>query len=116
MRIQLLSFPGCPNVPEARKRLSDALADLGMPEEFEEIDVTDAACDPALVGWGSPTILIDGRDVEGAQPSSTASCRLYRSTAGLSGVPSEVAIRSALERATRIGKRGASPNDEAKPR
>ena len=103
MRIQLLTFPGCPNAFEARKRLVDALTDLGLPEAFDEVDVTDAAAEPSLTVWGSPTILVNGEDVEHEQPSGTVSCRLYRSAAGVSGAPSDVAIRRALELASKDG-------------
>ena len=91
MKIQLLHFQGCPNVDAAREALRKAMAAEKVDVVVEEIDV-EASDAPAWArGWGSPTILIDGNDVAGQEPSESASCRLY---AG--GVPSVDAIRSRL--------------------
>src|SRR5436305_1335841 len=43
----------------------------------EEIDVEDTAAPTWARGWGSPTILVDGQDVAGQQPSESSACRLY---------------------------------------
>jgi hypothetical protein len=62
-------------------------------------------------GYGSPTVLVDGRDVAGAAPfEGTTSCRLYGSTGdeprGAPPVEAIVAaLRAALEDEAQIGKR-----------
>ena len=38
MKVQLLSFPGCPNADAAREALRRSLAVAGLPASFEEID------------------------------------------------------------------------------
>jgi hypothetical protein len=49
-------------------------------------------------GYASPTILVDGRDVEGAQTiDGTASCRIYATSDGLVGTPSLQKIVGALD-------------------
>lgn len=95
MKIQLLTFPGCPNAGPAKLALRDALAAENVPAEVEEIDITRRAAPPWVRGWGSPTILVNGGDVAGAAPTSgEACCRLYEG-----GTPTVAQIRSALARA-----------------
>lgn len=97
MKIQLLSFPGCPNADAAREALRRALAAAGLPDSFEEVDVTSPGTPEQLRDWGSPTILVDSRDVAGAEPTGP-SCRLYDGAAdGRRGVPADGLIRKALE-------------------
>jgi mercuric ion transport protein len=100
MKVQLLFFPDCPNADPARAALRRALAAAGLPDAFEEIDVTAPKTPEPLRAWGSPTILVDGRDVAGADPTGP-SCRLYMAPDGRrTGVPPDVLIREALHRAT----------------
>ena len=91
MRVQLLHFHGCPNVDAARSALRGALAAEALEVPIEEIDVEDPAAPAWARGWGSPTILIDGQDVAGQQPSGSACCRLYED-----GAPTVDAIRARL--------------------
>jgi hypothetical protein len=91
MKIQLLHFLGCPNVGAARTALRDALAAEQLGVQIEEIDVEDPAAPAWARGWGSPTILIDGKDVAGQQPSGASSCRLYAD-----GAPSVEVIRAQI--------------------
>lgn len=97
MRVQLLTFSGCPNAEAARRTLRAVLASAGISASIEEVD-TDAPDTPEpLRGWGSPTILIDGKDVGGLQAPSGSGCRLYRDEEGrLLGMPAEALLRSAL--------------------
>jgi hypothetical protein len=91
MKIHLLHFQGCPNVDAARKALRDALAAEQLGTLIEEIDVEDPAAPAWAHGWGSPTILIDGQDVAGQQPSGSSCCRLYAD-----GAPSVEVIRARI--------------------
>src|SRR3954470_14856079 len=91
MKIQLLHFQGCPNVEAARTALRDALAAEMLDDPIEEIDVEDQAAPAWARGWGSPTILIEGNDVAGQQPSGSSCCRLYAD-----GAPSVEAIRARI--------------------
>ena len=91
MKVQLLYFQGCPNLDAARAAVRDALAAEKLDTPIEEIDVEDPAAPEAVRGWGSPTILIDGKDVSGHEPSASCACRLY---AG--GAPSVASIRDRI--------------------
>jgi hypothetical protein len=96
MTIQLLYFEGCPNLEPARLALRDAMAAEQIDDSVDEIDVESPTAPEALRGWGSPTILIDGKDVAGAARSTASSCRLYAN-----GAPSVDEIRARLAAARR---------------
>jgi mercuric ion transport protein len=76
-RVELLHFPGCPHVQAARMQLSRAMTSVGLPPQWVEHDVTAPHAPLHTQGYGSPTILIDGRDVCGATPVAGAACRWY---------------------------------------
>ena len=100
MKVQLLTFAGCPNAEAARETLRSALAAPEIAAPVEEVDTNAPETPESLRRWGSPTILIDGADVEGLETPTGASCRLYRDEAGrLRGTPSVDRLRLALERA-----------------
>lgn len=98
MKIQLLYFDGCPNVEPARAALREALGAEGLDEPIDEIDLQAADAPAWARGWGSPTIMIDGAELTGAQRSDGSSCRLYPG-----GAPSVAQIRRRLTSARRAG-------------
>jgi hypothetical protein len=80
--IEFLSFQGCPHAPILRQRLVEALQELGVTATPRAIDLEELcrAGDPRS-GFGSPTILVDGRDLLGMEFPSVAqdaACRLYQ--------------------------------------
>ena len=104
MKVQLLTFAGCPNSGVAREMLRSVLASTGITASIEEVDTTAPETPDVLRGWGSPTILIDGADVEGQQPGGP-SCRIYRDEDGrLRGSPSE-ALEERVTSGTNLPKR-----------
>ena len=97
VRVQLLTFPGCPNAEAAREVLRSALASSRIRATVEEADTTSPNTPEPLRGWGSPTILINGMDIEGLAVPSNTGCRLYRDASGrLGGTPPEETILGAL--------------------
>ena len=97
MRIQLITFTGCPNAAAAREVLARVLAAAGIAEVIEEVDTSDPRTPEALRSWGSPTVLIDGIDIEGQDATSGPGCRLYANDQGASQtVPPESLILAAL--------------------
>ena len=96
--VELLYFPTCPNVPAAREQLARGLAAAGLAAAWSEHDVTADDAPAHVRGYGSPTILVDGRDVAGGAPSSgCASCRVYVGSE-VRGVPPLEVIVTALRR------------------
>ena len=96
MRIEVLFVPGCPNYAPAVKRVKEILAAESLTPEIEEIPVNSVEDARALVFPGSPTIRINGNDVEPVDADmSRLACRLY---ANGTGMPSEEVLRRAIAR------------------
>ena len=95
MRIEFLHSPECPNSDPARELLEDILRERNIPDSIQEVVIHNPD-DAARFGFlGSPSIRIDGVDVD---PSSTEiegpafGCRLYDGA----GVPARGLIEAAL--------------------
>ncbi len=102
MRIELLWFDGCPSHDDAGAMLREVLAERGAATEFESIDASDPAVAERLRFPGSPTIRVDGVDVEPnfEDPGDyTPRCRLYATAEGLRGVPERSWIEAAIDAA-----------------
>lgn len=97
--VELLYFPGCPHLPAAREQLRRALVSVGLASSWSEHDVTADDAPAHVRGYGSPTVLVDGRDVTGALPGQGASCCVYADSE-VAGVPPFAAIVAALRRAS----------------
>lgn len=83
--LKLLYFKGCPNMGDARDNLREALLELGLSElGWDEVDVTLPDTPKELCGFPSPTILVNGCEIEtGSRVSyGRGACRL----GGASGV------------------------------
>jgi hypothetical protein len=107
-RIELLWFEDCPNHPAARTMLRELLDELAPGTEISEIDATDPRVAERHRFPGSPTIRIDGRDIDPSfqDPGDyTPRCRLYRTAAGLRGLPERAWIESALRASLEQGGR-----------
>ena len=102
MKLQLLYFTGCPHVDEARTALRAALAACGAGNmTVEEIDLEASSTPPQLRSWGSPTILVDGTDIAGADGPTGTGCRLYAMGTSFAGVPPQERIEATLRHAMR---------------
>lgn len=88
-RVEVLSFAGCPNAEPALALVERVSAELGVDADVEGIEVENADQAEALRFLGSPSIRVNGRDVEpGAENRSdfAFSCRVYPSESGLKGL------------------------------
>lgn len=92
--VDLVYSPDCPNVPLARTNLMLAFARAGVKPHWSEHRIGDPDAPEHTRGYGSPTILVDGRDVAGEAPSAEVSCRLY---AGAGHAPGAEQIAQALQ-------------------
>ena len=96
-KVELVYDPGCPNVEAARAQLLRAFAVLDLPPRWQEWSSDNPATPEHARGYASPTILVDGQDVSGAEPiDGEASCRIYATNDGLRGTPSVREIIAAL--------------------
>src|SRR4051812_48311082 len=99
--IEVLYFDGCPNHAALMRRLRALLADLDENEPIQEIKVTSHDAAQAQRFLGSPTVRIDGRDIDPSAPTRTdytLRCRLYPSAEGPLGMPPDDWIIAALTR------------------
>jgi hypothetical protein len=95
MKILFLGMKdGCPNTPAMRASLDEAIAELGLEADLDSLDLNALSDmkDPRA-GYGSPTILVDGKDIFGAEPRSELdpACRFY-----MGGVPGTEEIAQKL--------------------
>jgi hypothetical protein len=100
-RVELLYFQGCPNHESTRALVEQVAATLHLAPAIELVEVPDAEAAVAHRFLGSPTVRVDGRDVEpGADERRdfTVACRVYPTEQGLAGQPDEAWIRDALSR------------------
>jgi hypothetical protein len=103
--VELLWWEGCPSTERALEAVRAALTDLGLDGvdvRMREIRSDDDAHESEFVG--SPTILIDGRDLVPAADDEPIglSCRVYRRRDGrISPIPDPDDLREALRQAAK---------------
>ena len=99
MRVELLVVTGCPNERPTYERLRQVLDDAGRVDTPIAVrTVTEDTMGSFPAFGGSPTVVIDGADpfAEQASPAAGLSCRVYQSTAGLTGAPPIEELRKVL--------------------
>jgi hypothetical protein len=98
MRIEILYVPGCPNYLPAVEQVERVLSAESLQAEIRSIAVRTDAEARELMFSGSPTIRVNGEDVERHQSVPSLACRLYENR---SGIPSEELLRVAISGAKR---------------
>ena len=102
MKIEVLYFDECPNYSPAVDRIRDVLKKEGLSAEITEVRVCDESSARAIGFLGSPSIRINGVDVEAAARSSKdfgMMCRTYLERGKRVELPSRESIRAALREA-----------------
>jgi hypothetical protein len=117
--IELLYFDGCPNHDALVAHLHELLGgrDLSADIVLRHIADDDAAQSERFLG--SPTVRVDGRDVEpGADRRDDygMKCRLYATPGGLAGLPLDQWVLDALgARATGSPQAPAAKDSTCRP-
>ncbi|MEX2501469.1 MAG: hypothetical protein WD336_03755 [Trueperaceae bacterium] len=102
--IELLYFDGCPSWEHAWDELGRALAHTGVDAAVHLRNV-ETLPDAERTGFaGSPTIRIDGVDLEGYDGPAVMACRRYQDNDGR-GWPSAALLRERLD-----GAKGNQPS------
>lgn len=97
-RVELIYDTDCPNVEEARKVLIQAFSYASLRPDWKEFDRKDADSPAHARSYGSPTILVDGKDVAGENGSHNADCcRLYSHNQQYSRVPDVSLVAQSLK-------------------
>lgn len=104
MKVELLYFDGCPNHEALLPHLRELLDESGAGAEIELVRVEDAEAAERERFLGSPTVRVDGLDVEPGAAERTdfgLKCRLFATPDGLRGTPPDAWILAALGRDAR---------------
>ena len=99
MKIELLYFDGCPNHEALLPHLRELLGRTGTASAVELVNVPDAASAEQQRFLGSPSIRVNGRDVEPRAELRTdfgLKCRLYRTESGFARTPPDEWVLDAL--------------------
>jgi hypothetical protein len=103
VRIEILARKDCDSRGMAIAVVERVVAETGVPAKIEVIDVKTISQAEKLQFVGSPTIRVDGRDVD-RQPNGHADVsledRVYRTQRGLAGWPDAEWVREAILLAT----------------
>jgi hypothetical protein len=98
-RIEVLVFDGCPNVEATLERAREAVAATDVPADVQVVRVQSPDDAERLRFLGSPTVRVDGVDVE---PESNdrgdfgLQCRIYSVDGRYEGAPPADWIAAAL--------------------
>jgi hypothetical protein len=102
MKVEIFYFPGCPNHAPAIACVREVLAQEETSAEMVEVEVKDVAAAQRIGFLGSPTIRVNGQDVEPAARAERTfglSCRTYIDGGRRAGVPPPEWIRAAVREA-----------------
>src|SRR6266404_7745868 len=78
MRVEFIYDADCPNVAAARSLLIHAFTKTGASARWREWERSASDTPDYAKNYGSPTILVDGKDVTGlTQEARAANCRVY---------------------------------------
>lgn len=103
--IEFIYDHDCPNVEPARAALREALRALKRTQVWQEWDRADQHAPEYVRAYGSPTILVDGKDIAGMPPGDASACRIYRNEQGNTrGIPDSQLILSAMQQTSENGK------------
>jgi hypothetical protein len=99
--IDLIYDSDCPNIDRARAAIREALRTAGTAEAWKEWDRADPRTPKEFLGFGSPTVLVNGRDIGcdemGGEVTGAESCRIYVDDCGcMCGAPSSALILAAF--------------------
>jgi hypothetical protein len=99
MRVELLFWEGCPSHPKALSELREAMVEVALDPSTVVVREVETESEATLQRFvGSPTIRIDGVDVQppGEEPVGLT-CRVYHRRDGrISPTPDPADVRDAL--------------------
>jgi len=93
IKIEIQHFRDCPNSPEMIHRVNEAIKGSEEKIEYSEVLIESNELAEKLKFRGSPTVLINGEDIEGrkAPESASLNCRVYEN-----GLPEIEEIRKRI--------------------
>ncbi len=109
MKIELYYFDDCPSYERARENLKEALRLERLAQEVEMVSVISEPDAQSKRFIGSPTIRINGMDIEAPEAEEKGygyGCRIYAENGSSAGWPSVERIRQALQAAMSVTESG----------
>jgi hypothetical protein len=82
LRITFMYFEGCPHAEDTLSLLKDILKELELNIEPEIVEIRSQRDAEIHAFPGSPTIKVNGRDIEG-KDGAFLGCRVYKSGTGV---------------------------------
>lgn len=107
LRVEFLYSDGCPGQKETLQLLTEVLQveEVFVDVQVRQIETDDEAREMNFPG--SPTIRMNGEDIDPMGPPSVGlSCRVYTTAGGTSPVPPRAMIEQAIRRAGRADSSG----------
>ncbi len=98
MDVDLLYFDGCPNWRETLDELREVMRGLGLKDEVRLVKVASNEEAAQVRFPGSPTVRVNGRDVEPEEPPTEfrLDCRIYWVDGWATGKPKREWLVDAL--------------------
>ncbi len=96
MKVEVLYFKGCPHHEPTVELTKQVVSELGLGVSVEEVEVTNGDEANRLRFLGSPSVHVNGVDIEPEARARTAyamGCRMY----GQSGVPPRELLEATLK-------------------
>ena len=97
MKLELLYFNSCPSYKQALANIKAALKEKNLQAKLLLIDVESEEQAEKVGFQGSPSVRINGEDLEGRDEGFSISCRVYNVNGKLTVAPSKEVIIAKLE-------------------
>jgi hypothetical protein len=99
MNVELLYFERCPHYASFARHLEELLASRGVSEPATQTEVRDAEHAIQLRFLGSPSVRINGSDIDESSIDRSdfgMQCRLYATPTGFQGTPPDELLVEAI--------------------
>ncbi len=97
MKIELLYFDSCPSYKQALANIKAALKEKNLQAEIVLINVKSEEKAEKVGFQGSPSVRINGKDIEGRDEGFSFSCRIYSVNGKTAVAPSKEAIIAKID-------------------
>ena len=96
MKIEFLYFDGCPSYIKSLENLQEVISEENLIAELALIKIDGPEQAEENKFFGSPSIRINGKDLEGRDGEASFNCRIYTINGQMTGIPSKGFIRENL--------------------
>lgn len=107
LNVELIYDSECPNVPSARENLLRAFSQAGLVPRWREWDRADTEAPEYTRVFGSPTVLVNGKDIAESSIADATCCRIYSGDGSNQGAPPIALIAAALSASANTKRFGA---------